>query len=260
MYKANNWLKRFTAKIYYQKPYLKSCEAKVVKITGNKIELDRTVAYPEGGGQEGDRGYIEISDGRRIQFIDTQKAYGRPIYLEDFPSIKVENIIHHIISDDDLEIMETLEENDLVKVLIDIERREKLSLSHSASHLVFVGVGQIRPEAIKNVKGCHIKEDSARFDFAISDRFSIDEIEKIKSIANDMVIKNYEISSYHHSQESEAWYWEANSHIIPCGGTHLTNTSPIGEIHLKRKSVGKNVERLSIKFPHKQINLSKYHE
>ena len=260
MYKSKNFLERSTTKLYYQKPFLKSCQARIVKIVGNKIELNQTVAYPEGGGQEGDKGYIKTSEGIIIKFIDTQKAYGRPIYLDDFPSIKVETIIHHIVSNDDLDALETIKENDLVQVSIDVERREKLSISHSASHLVFVGVGEVRPEAIKNVKGCHIKESSARFDFSISERFEVDEIEKIKTFANEMVLKNYGISSYCHAGEPEALYWEANGHVIPCGGTHLTETSLIGDINLKRKGMGKNSERLIIKFPNANVDVSKYHD
>lgn len=260
MYKAQNFLGRYTTKLYYQKPFLKSCQARVIKILENKIELDQTVAYPEGGGQEGDTGSIKTSNGRTIKFIDTQKTYGRQIYIKDFPTITVETIIHHIISNDDLDALEAIKENDLVEVSIDIERREKLSISHSASHLIFVGVGDVRPEAIKNVKGCHIKEDSARFDFSISKRFETDEIEKIKTFANEMVIKNYEILSYNHPEEPEALYWKANGHVVPCGGTHITQTLPIGEINLKRKSVGKNVERLIIEFPNPKIDLSKYRD
>jgi len=44
--------------VYYEEPYLKSLEATVVAITDDGILLDKTICYPEGGGQSGDRGKI----------------------------------------------------------------------------------------------------------------------------------------------------------------------------------------------------------
>ena len=45
--------------------YLKACEARVSAVNerGGMI-LDRTVFYPTGGGQPGDRGVLKLADGR----------------------------------------------------------------------------------------------------------------------------------------------------------------------------------------------------
>src|SRR5438067_8230836 len=42
--------------LFREQPYLKSCEATVVAVHGDAVELDRTVFYPLGGGQAGDIG------------------------------------------------------------------------------------------------------------------------------------------------------------------------------------------------------------
>ena len=47
-----------TEKYYYEKPYLKELEATVTSICKKGLILDRTISYPEGGGQPGDRGFI----------------------------------------------------------------------------------------------------------------------------------------------------------------------------------------------------------
>ena len=55
--------------LFREDPYLRSCEATVLAVRENVIELDRTVFYPLGGGQPGDTGRIEVvrirSEGKR---------------------------------------------------------------------------------------------------------------------------------------------------------------------------------------------------
>ncbi len=75
-----------------------------------------------------------------------------------------------------------------------------------------------------------------------------------------MVEANCVIMFYHHSEEPEAWYWEANGHVIPYGGTHLTSTAPIGKILVRRKNIGKNLERITLEFPDAVVDDTKYHD
>ncbi len=44
--------------VFYENPYLKSLEATVVAISEDGVLLDKTICYPEGGGQSGDRGRV----------------------------------------------------------------------------------------------------------------------------------------------------------------------------------------------------------
>lgn len=258
--KSKNFLDRYTKKVYYEDQLLRSCRARVVKVTGNAIELDQTVAFPEGGGQEGDHGTITTDDGLSIPFIDTQKIYGRPLRLQDFPGINVETLIHHIVAEERVPDLARLAVGSEVHVAIDTARRERLSIHHTAAHLIFIGVELVRPELIPNVKGCHITEVGARFDFLVDERFTADQVQEIAQAANRLVAERADIDQYPHAEEPEAWYWKLGQHVMPCGGTHLSKTTPVGEIVAQRKNLGKGMERIRLTLTAPAIDTTKYHD
>lgn len=244
-----------TQTVYYEDVLLSSCEATILKVSDDYIILDKTVAFPEGGGQEGDKGVIKKKNGEIIEFIDTQKGMGRPIYLNDFPVINVDTEIKHFICNS-----KNLNVGDKVVVEIDVERRERLTISHSASHFLFLGVKKINPEATNNVKGCHITENQARFDFSVTERFTPEHINEIELLANGYVERDSKINTYSHTDEPHAIYWECEGEIIPCGGTHLQTSGSIGRLKIKRKNIGKGKERLIVTFDDAVIDIDKYHK
>jgi alanyl-tRNA synthetase len=245
-----------TQKIYYDKPYKSSIEATVTDIKDNGIVLDKTIAYPEGGGQEGDRGVL-IVDGEAVEFYDTQKGLGRTIYLDDFPTIAVDNPIMHYVKDEDVTKFEIGKK---VTVKIDTIRRARLSISHSAAHIALMGVEKYFPKMEDKIYGAKIKEDSARLDFRTTYKFSQDDIAKIKDYANDVIAKNEGIEIFRHPKEPEALYWRLDWYTCPCGGTHIDNTSYIKSIKVKRKNLGKNGQRISINFEVNDLFQEKFHE
>src|SRR5512145_530226 len=55
-------------------PYLQTAQARVVAVRPDGIELDRTIFYPQGGGQQGDTGVLVRAGGERIAIADTRKG------------------------------------------------------------------------------------------------------------------------------------------------------------------------------------------
>ena len=250
-------LNRETEKLYYSSPYLTSCVARVVRIGQDYIELDKTIAFPEGGGQEADHGEITSGD-LKFRFFHAKKMYGMPAHLPNLPDITVGGVIWHMVTPEDQPRLKELQQGQEVIVQIDARRRAWLALSHTASHLVYLGIGAHRPDAIGATLGCHIKIDAARFDFSVAERFQIDEIDAISATANELITRNLPIEVYSDSQYPDARYWRCDGQTIPCGGLHLSTTTPIVKLTVRRKSLGAGKERISCEFPQATIDLTDY--
>ncbi|MET3231761.1 UNVERIFIED_ORG: alanyl-tRNA synthetase [Burkholderia sp. 1263] len=241
-------LNRKTSKLYYDDRNLDRCGATIVKLGANYIELDATVAYPEGGGQDADHGVILLKDGVEIRFIHAKKMYCDQVAIPDFPEIQVGGVIEHIVHPDDTAYLSNIRVGDPVEVRIDRLRRSQLSLSHTACHLLLLGVGQVRPDAVDWILGCHIRTDAARLDFAVDERISVEEVKEIQSVANSLVLRASDVNVYPHKIHADARYWVCEGNVIPCGGTHIGNTRPVGRMEVRRKSMGAGKERLSCSF------------
>ncbi len=228
---------RHTVKLFYADPLASSCEAKIVNIKENRLELDRTIAYPQGGGQLGDQGNITFADGTTLPFIDTQKIYGRNVYIDDFPTIKVNNIIEHLMAPEFLARLKDIKVGDPVRITVNERRREELSRSHTASHLLFLAIEELKPEATGNVASCVIKEESARFDLYSATRFTDQDLAFLQDRILEMSLANEEIIQYSHHNEAEALYWKCFNRTIPCGGTHLQRSYVGSNFKLRRKNI-----------------------
>ncbi len=62
-----------TEELFRRDAYLNTCEATVLSAGPEGIVLDRTVFYPEGGGQPGDTGALALPGGGAVAIADTRK-------------------------------------------------------------------------------------------------------------------------------------------------------------------------------------------
>lgn len=249
---------RQTRKLYYEDQYLKSCDALLIESTESSLILDRTVFFPEGGGQESDQGWIRTGE-KELRVSNSRLVEAREIDIEGFQGGKSGGFIVHEIHPEDQNLINGLLPNTHVEIEIDVNRRQRLTLSHSASHILFIAALDVRSSLKDKTIGCHIKEDSARFDF-MTQPFTPCEIKAIEELANQLIQTRAPIKIESHPDNGEARAWIFGEKKIPCGGTHLESVGDIGKIHVKRRSIGKGKERIICTFEEAMIETGRYHD
>ena len=63
-----------TEALFREDSRLTECVAHVRAVDARGVRLDRTVFYPQGGGQAGDAGELILADGTRLAIADTRKG------------------------------------------------------------------------------------------------------------------------------------------------------------------------------------------
>ncbi len=222
--------------------------AKVLGVVDtNKIVLDRTIFYPEGGGQPSDEGIIIRENGEELNII----------YAE-----KVDNIVLHHVAEDDVYKLDGIT-NEEIEGSIDAYRRDLLTRNHSATHLVIASSREILGKHIWQA-GAQKGLDKTRIDLSHYKRISKKELEEIEKLANQRVQENHilNIQWYDRTDAEEKYGFKLyQGGIVPgknirvieipgvdvqaCAGTHCERTGDIGVIKLLRtERVQDGVERL----------------
>ena len=101
-----------TAELFRDDARLAVCAAHITALDEHGVQLDRTVFYPQGGGQAGDAGELALADGTRIAIADTRKGEraGR---------------IVHVPAAGQADALARLRRGDAVTARIDWERRHR---------------------------------------------------------------------------------------------------------------------------------------
>jgi len=209
-----------TIKEYYEKPYSKEFKAMVLETNGEKVVLDKTLFYPGGGGQACDVGKL---NGFEVYFVNSSDGV----------------IFHHVRE-------HNLRKGDVIKGEIDWERRYELMKLHSAAHIVyykFIEVFFNGDYEKAKVIGSNVAVSKSRIDFAMQESIA-EKLVEVEKLSNEFIKEAHEIITKYLDAEKRVWV--CDKYEMPCGGTHVKNTSEIGEIKLKRKNLGKGKERVEI--------------
>lgn len=234
--------------IFYDKPYKKEFEAGIIGFQENNLILDRTLFYPEGGGQPSDVGFIGIK-GNKDKF--------RVLHAE-----KVQDIVLHRMDDADIEKLKSYSGSRITGE-IDPSRRTSLTQNHTATHLIVA--------AARIVLGDHVWQAGAqkgvkksRIDLAHYKRIENEELQEIELIANRFVMGNHHVhTKWMNRTKAEKKYGfrlyqggvvpGANIRTVKiddidvqaCAGTHVKRTGEIGLIKITRtERIQDGVERL----------------
>ena len=222
--------------LFREDPYLRSCEATVVAVHPEGVELDRTVFYPLGGGQSGDTG--KLGDWR---VIDTRRG--------------ADTVLHV------LEPGAAPQPGMKVQIEIDWERRYRLMRYHTALHLL----GSVVKAA---VTGGRINDDKAHLDFDIEmEKLVKDTIEaRLNELTSTSIdtqarwIADAELDARPdlvRTMSVAPPRGEGRVRLLEipgvdlqaCGGTHVKNTAEIGKLSVARiRSEGKRNKRVTLVF------------
>ncbi|MBQ2648545.1 MAG: alanyl-tRNA editing protein [Achromobacter sp.] len=214
-----------TLKRFDDAPYEQQCEATVIAVGADGVELDQTLCYARSGGQAGDSGTLTLADGRALPVADT-------VYAED------RRRILHVLA----EGAAAPQVGDRVTVRIDWPRRHRLMRLHTCLHLL----GSLVPAP---VTGCSISPDSARIDFDLPES-TLDKADLTERL-NTLIQARTDVTVNTITPEELAAQPDlvrtvgaappggaTRIRIIeipgvdrqPCGGTHVANTGEIGPV------------------------------
>lgn len=217
-----------TAELFRDDASLAACEAAVLAVDATGVQLDRTVFYPQGGGQAGDRGELRLPDGTTLVIADTRKGAGPGTIL-------------HLPAPGQEALLAALAVGMTVQAAIDTERRRRHMRFHTATHLLCALVPH-------PVDGCSITADYARLDFHMTeplDKQALTEgiarlvgqarpvghrwISEAELDANPGLVRSMSVQPPRGQGRVRVLEIEGVD-LQPCGGTHVANTAEVGAV------------------------------
>lgn len=210
------------------------------------ILTNQTPFYGEMGGQVGDTGFIK-REKTLLKVIDTQKKLGKLT-------------LHTAVVEKG-----SIQLHDTVLMNVDIDRRRRIQAHHSATHLLQAALQKILGKHVVQ-RGSLVTPDYLRFDFSHSQALTREEIVKVETTVNQMILSNasaktrlmtpeeainegamalfgekygetVRVVSFEHTDECLS--------IELCGGIHVHQTGDIGLFKITSETaVGAGVRRI----------------
>jgi misacylated tRNA(Ala) deacylase len=213
-----------TEELFLKDSYTKEFEARVVKLEGREVILDRTAFYPGGGGQPPDKGSLGIGP-IRTMVVDVRREGGEVIHVMDRP------------------IPDTVRD---LKGALEWGRRFAHMRYHTALHVLS---GVIWRNFDARVTGGQMRTDRARMDFSFPGEWTagvVGEIERLtnEALANPDLIRtqvNLVPERVRRIRIVEIQGLDTQAD----GGTHVANTREVGRMEITgHKSKGRQNKRI----------------
>ena len=206
------------------------------------LVLDKTPFYAESGGQVGDTGLIS-SEGGSFRVEDTIKLGG--VFFA------------HIGRSEE----GSFRPGQLVSTQVDAQRRQTITIHHSATHLMHRALHDILGDHVEQ-KGSLVAPDYTRFDFSHPKQLTRDELQQIERHVNDAIRVNPDsvsrIMSFDDALKTGAMalfgekygdkvrvlsFGDLSTEL--CGGTHVSRVGDIGQFKIVSESaIGSGVRRI----------------
>ncbi len=212
-------------------------EAKVIKVLGDQVVLDRTSFYARGGGQEPDLGTIS-----EFNVVNVDKHA---------------NIIVHKLEGG------VPKEGDIVSCKVDETRRANITKNHTSTHIINVSSRGVLGSWIWQ-HSAFKDDDHARLDITHHSSLTDEQVKQIEDAANQMVKENYPVNIDYYDRgtaEQKYGFKIYQGGVVPvksvrivsiedkdieaCGGTHVKKTGDIELIKItKTKRIQDGVVRI----------------
>jgi len=205
-----------------------------------QLVFNLTPFYPEGGGQVGDKGYLEASNGDIVYVLDTKKE---------------NNLIVHQTKSIPRKLDVTF------TAVVDAMQRQRSSSNHTATHLMH--------QALRSILGTHVEQKGSmvhsgvfRFDFSHFVKLTSEEIKAVEQYVNariqegipleegrntpyEKAIKDGAMALFGEKYGDTVRTIRFGQSIELCGGTHVANTSDIWHFKITSESaVASGIRRI----------------
>ncbi len=196
-----------------------------------QLVFNLTPFYPEGGGQVGDKGYIEVDNGNVIYIVNTKKE---------------NNLIIHFTKNLPKDPTQTF------NVTVDEKQRFRTACNHTATHLLH--------QALREVLGTHVEQKGSavhskhlRFDFSHFAKLTVDELREVEDFVNARIDNKIPLQEFRNipmetalEKGAMALFGEKYGDTVRaiqfgqsvelCGGCHVQNTSDIWHFKITSES------------------------
>jgi alanyl-tRNA synthetase len=219
-----------TERLYWHDAYLREWSAQIVARDQQRVALDRSAFYPEGGGQPADHGGI---NGAAV--VDVQ--------ADDH------DLVWHTLA--------TSIDAETVECRLDWQRRFDHMQQHHGQHLLSAAFDQLFNW---RTVGFHLSGEYVTIDLATSEA-SPEQLAEAETLANQIIWQNLPILARFVSAEELTTLTLRKAPSVTgairvvsagdfdhsaCGGTHPKATGAVGQIHIRRSE--KRGESLRIEF------------
>ena len=205
-----------------------------------QMVFNLTPFYPEGGGQVGDKGYLEAPNGDIHYILNTKRE---------------NNLIVHFSKT----LPEKLEGR--FRAVVDAKQRQRTACNHTATHLLHQALREVLGEHVEQ-KGSMVHSGEFRFDFSHFAKVTAEELKQVEQFVNARIQEQLPLEENRKAlyadaiaQGAMALFGEKYGDTVRtirfgqsmelCGGTHVPNTADIWHFKITSESaVASGIRRI----------------